>query len=171
MANPADMQRASPDNSELENQIRETTPHGALRTQDIPGGSVEGHGSGASFHLSPYSARSPNPPTVNAHSDHRRYTDAEIAEIHKGSREYVLRRRMTSLSFLDSPLTLDPNHPSDPTFPPHYRRFTDAERCKLREYTKEYSSFIGPDYWKLPPIDNVQGSPETDENTEQRSEN
>jgi hypothetical protein len=112
----------------------------------------------------------PNPPTVDIRSDRRRYTDAEIAEIHKGSREYVLRRRITSLSFLDSPLTLDPNQPSDPTSPPRYRRFTDAERHKLREYTLKYSSFIGPDYWKLPPIDNAQGSPETDENTEQRNE-
>lgn len=112
----------------------------------------------------------PNPPTVDIRSDRRRYTDAEIAEIHKGSREYVLRRRITSLSFLDSPLTLDPNQPFDPTSPPRYRRFTDAERRKLREYTAEYSSFIGPDYWKLPPIDNAQGSPETDENTEQRNE-
>ncbi|KIM86240.1 hypothetical protein PILCRDRAFT_86496 [Piloderma croceum F 1598] len=152
MANPPDVQRTSPDSSGLENQVRETTPHGALETQDVPGGSVEGHGS------------------VDIRSDRRRYTDAEIAEIHKGSREYVLRRRITSLSFLDSPLTLDPNQPSDPTSPPRYRRFTDAERRKLQEYTTEYSSFIGPDYWKLPPIDNAQGSPETDENTEQRNE-
>ena len=79
--------------------------------------SRKGHSSGASFHLSPYSAGSPNPPTVNARSDRCRYTDAEIAEIHKGSREYVLRRRITSLSFLDSPLTLDPNQPSDSTSP------------------------------------------------------
>jgi len=56
MANPADMQRTSPDSSGLENQIHETTPHGALKMQDVPGGSVEGHGSGESFHISPYSA-------------------------------------------------------------------------------------------------------------------
>jgi len=92
------------------------------------------------------------------------------AEIHKGSQEYVLRRRITSLSFLDSPLTLHPNQLSDPTSPPCYRHFTDAKHCKLQEYTTEYSLFIGPDYWKLPPIDNVQGSPEMDENMEQRNE-
>lgn len=74
---------------------------------------------------------------------------------------------MTHLSFLDS---LDPNQPSDPTSPPRYRRFTDAERRKLlQEYTTQYSSFIG-DYWKPPPINNAQGSPEMDENTEQRNE-
>lgn len=66
---------------------------------------------------------------------------------------------MTSMSYLDSPLT-SPEDPPWPSLPRRYRSFTDAERRKLQEYGEEYARFVGPDYWKLPPVESVQNDAE-----------
>lgn len=110
---------------------------------------------------SPNSTHEPNPPTVIdiysgplAHrSGHtsapRRLTAAEHGICAK---EHYLRRRLTSLSYLDSPSTDPLTQPSGSSSPQPRRRLTDSERSRLQEYA------------------NAHDNADMDENTEQRSE-
>lgn len=92
----------------------------------------------------------PNSSTSPPHRGHR--TDRRCptsAEILKGTKEYFLRRRLTSLT-CHTPLT-------------------EVERRKMQEYYEECARVIGPDYWSPRFIDSVQGAAEKDKNTTLKS--